>query len=116
MRTAIVDTLLSYLWALAPGGEGGGWTMGRALDLNELRTVAGRASGVRSVGAIALHHRSDGAWTLLSGNTLGLKPFQLPELAAVTVGPTLQVPPIVAGAAATAGPQPQPAPVAPDIC
>lgn len=118
VRGAIVATLLAHLWALAPGGLGGGWPMGRPISVNELRTVAGRTAGVQSIDGLTLYHREEagGAWATLEEEAFALKRFQLPELMAVHVARELETPPLVAGAAVPGGPQPQPAPVAPDLC
>lgn len=118
------DSLLQYLWTLPPGGpRDRGWAMGGDIDLDELKTVAGRDEGVKKVSGIRLFRQlDDGSWPELSGRVLSLDPYQLPELAAVLtqVGDEQPgIPPIAdpaAGGTGTDTPTPVPAPVIPDLC
>ena len=119
------DSLLQYLWALPPGGpRDRGWGMGDDIDLDELRTVAGRDEGVKKVGQIRLFRQlADGSWAELSGRVLSLDPYQLPELAAVHTEVSDNspgIPPIADPEAGGGGggktPTPVPAPVIPDLC
>lgn len=122
---AVEQSLLQFLWPLAPGGRlKQGWPLGQALDVNELRTVAGRVSGVQSIGAVQLYvQNSDKQWlTLTEGQSLSLQPWQLPELQAINVqadsrGETPLPPSIVSGAAERETMKDWiPTPVIPDIC
>src|SRR5690606_21861030 len=61
---AVNQGLLLYLWALSPGGHlAQGWAMGRAVDVDELRTAASRVNGVVRVKNVRLFYTSqEGAW------------------------------------------------------
>ncbi len=86
---AVEQALLAYLWSLPPGGpRGEGWPMGRAVEVNELRTQAGRVSGVEAVNSLRLFYLNlnDGAWhELTESQALPLTDYQLPELMAVNL-------------------------------
>jgi hypothetical protein len=122
---AVELALLSYLWSLAPGGpRGRGWPMGRMVELNELRTQAGRVCGVDQINGLRLFYQDleTKAW-LESSRDLTLVDYQLPELMAVslTAGSGMPVPPQGYGqGAAASGPGSRsvavPVPVIPDIC
>ena len=94
-----------------------GWPFGRAIDPNELRTVAGRTAGVQSIDGLEIYRRDDdtGIWVKLTEPKLFLQPYQLPELMDVHVGDDLVPPPVVTQGEPS-GPTPQAVPVAPDIC
>lgn len=113
---AVEQSLLRSLWPLAPGGfDGKGWPLGRELDVNELRTLAGRTAGVLAINALQLYHQTrDGQWHKV--NKLRMDAYQLPELTEVHIeegeqepGPPQRVvqPPPEAGIAV---------PVIPDFC
>lgn len=80
---AVEKNLLRSLWPLAPGGfDGKGWPLGRELDVNELRTLAGRTPGVLAINELQLYYQQrDGSWTTV--NKLRMEPWQLPELTEV---------------------------------
>lgn len=94
--TSIIHTveknLLNNLWPLAPGGfNGKGWPLGRELDVNELRTLAGRTPGVLAINELQLYfQRRDGQWQTTS--KLRLEAYQLPELAEVHIEEGEQIP------------------------
>lgn len=98
---AVETALVEYLWALAPGGPAGtGWPLGRAVELNELRTIAGRVDGIESVNQAALYHQdlTTNAWLALDTTTsddLPLFDYQLPLLMAmnIEVGEAAPAPP-----------------------
>lgn len=74
-------------WPLPPHGRRGkGWPRGRSIEINELRTQAGRVNGVEAVDALRLFHQdlTTLAWLELSDRqALPLTDYQLPELMAV---------------------------------
>ena len=123
---AVERALLLYLWALAPGGaQGHGWTFGRSVEVDELRTVAGRVTGVRSVGVLHLYFELLGAerWERLGpGESLALEDYQLPELITIRAEPGREgeppAPPPGIGLdePPQGGSEPVPAPVVPDFC
>ena len=77
------QAVLLYLWALAPGGHlAQGWPMGRALEINELITVAARVKGVLAVNHVRLFYQVDsGEW--IETDKLTLQKYQLPEVMVV---------------------------------
>jgi len=87
VEKAVEDSLVNYLWALAPGGPTGeGWPLGRDIDLDELRTQASRTSGVLSISQMTLFYfdSSRSEWqSLAKGQTFTLQDYQLPQLSAV---------------------------------
>lgn len=123
----VEQALLRYLWPLQGGGpRGEGWPRGRAVEINELRTQAGRVPGVEAVNGLRLfveEPATAGAtptWRELAGNTdLTLTDYQLPELMAVAVslGETQPSPPrgFAPGTMSYAG-NLVPVPVIPDLC
>jgi hypothetical protein len=128
---AVEQALVGYLWALPPGGPaildgaGGGWPLGRAVEVNELRTQAGRVAGVQAVNQVRLFYRDleSGSWQeLTEAQALPLADYQLPALAAVhlEVGEGEPEPPRIvtaeAGPQAGSGAAPVPVPVIPDVC
>ncbi|MFM2068781.1 MAG: hypothetical protein RLZZ584_3690 [Pseudomonadota bacterium] len=133
---AVELALLHYLWALPPHGpRGAGWPLGRAIDLNELRTQAGRVDGVLAVNAVRLFFLdldaapgTTNAWRELADQAalpqaaLPLADYQLPELMAVAVqggeGPPAPPPGYAPGSATPAGSGARavPVPVIPDRC
>lgn len=127
VHAEVERALLRYLWALPPGGpRGAGWPRGKAVEINELRTQAGRVEGVEAVNALRLFYRTTEqdppSWRELTGvQALTLLDFELPELMAVSIraGEDRPAPPRgfgpEAGAAAD-GPRPVPVPVIPDLC
>ncbi|MBP0622462.1 putative baseplate assembly protein [Cupriavidus consociatus] len=121
-------SLLRYLWALPPGGpRGAGWPRGRAVEINELRTQAGRVEGVEAVNALRLFYQDQQqnptVWLELTGaQALPLLDYQLPELMAVAVRPGEDRPPPPRGFGPgrppedDAGTRAVPVPVIPDLC
>jgi hypothetical protein len=89
---AVEKNLLASLWPLAPGGfNGTGWPLGRELDVNELRTLAGRTPGVLAINELQLYYQQpSGSWQTLP--KLRLEAWQLPELAEVHIEEGEQVP------------------------
>lgn len=89
---AVEKNLLTSVWPLAPGGfNGKGWPLGRELDVNELRTLAGRTPGVLAINELKLYYQQrDGSWQTV--NKLRLEPYQLPELAEVHIEEGEQIP------------------------
>lgn len=116
---AVEKNLLNSLWPLAPGGfNGRGWPLGRELDVNELRTLAGRTPGVLAINVLKLYFQQrDGSWQ--TTHKLRLDAWQLPELAEVHIEEGEQEP-----AAPQRVDQPSPesgvngiaVPVIPDFC
>lgn len=122
---AVEQALLAYLWALPPGGpRGEGWPLGRAVEINELRTQAGRVPGVEAVNGVRLFYQDmqGGQWhELTEAQALPLADYQLPELMAMNLeaGEGRPAPPggYAPGAAPAAGGQAAvPVPVIPDRC
>jgi hypothetical protein len=120
---AVAEAILNYLWSLAPGGpRGEGWPLGRAVEINELRTQAGRVTGVEAVNGVRLFYLdlSAGGWLELTGRqALSLAAYQLPELMAVSVQPGEDGPAPPRGFGPGAGAAPArgvPVPVVPDLC
>lgn len=121
---AVEQALLAYLWALPPGGpRGEGWPMGRAVEVNELRTQAGRVPGVEAVNGLRLFYQDldAGVWhELTEAQALPLADYQLPELMAVALqaGEARPEPPrgYAPGTAPAAGAAAVPVPVIPDRC
>lgn len=127
---AVEEALLSYLWPLPPHGlRGAGWPFGRSVEINELRTRAGRVDGVEAVNGVRLFYQNlnDGNWLeLTAGQALPLLDYQLPQLMAVAIQPgeAQPAPPrgfapgTATGApgASSRGRQSVPVPVIPDIC
>lgn len=123
----VQQALLRYLWALPPGGpRGEGWPRGRAVEINELRTQAGRVAGVEAVNGLRLFVEEAGtgggaaSWReLLGTQVLALTDYQLPELMAVSVslGEAQPAPPRGFAPGTPAAPtQGVPVPVIPDLC
>lgn len=121
---AVEQSLLNFLWPL-PLAENGerGWRLGQTVDVNELRTVAGRVAGVRSIGDLFLYYQdSEQQWhRLVAGERLTLRSWQLPELMEMNVQPGgIDEPPtapvVVAGSPEADVPELIPVPVVPDIC
>jgi hypothetical protein len=80
----VQQALVSYLWALPPGGpEGGGWPLGRTVASDELLTQAARVAGVLAADTVILYAWSGSAWT--PAPSLPLKPWQVPALQGVGV-------------------------------
>lgn len=121
---AVTQALLDYLWALPPGGpRGAGWPLGRAVEINELRTQAGRVAGVQAVNHLRLFYQdlTHGTWQeLLETQALPLTDYQLPELMTVALeaGEDLPEPPRghASGTPAPRTPTGVPVPVIPDKC
>lgn len=123
----VQQALLRYLWALPPGGvRGEGWPRGRAVEINELRTQAGRVAGVEAVNGLRLFvedltgSAATAQWReLLGTQALALTDYQLPELmaVAVTLGEAQPAAPRGFGPGTPAAPaQGVPVPVIPDLC
>ncbi len=121
---AVEQALLHYLWPLSPHGpRGAGWPYGRSVEINELRTQAGRVAGIEAVNGLRLFYQdlADAQWRELSGaQALPLLDYQLPQLMAVTIQAGEAQPPaprgFAPGAAPSSGKQPVPVPVIPDLC
>lgn len=87
VEKAVEESLVNYLWALAPGGPTGeGWALGRDIDIDELRTQASRIAGVLSISQMTLFYfdSSRAQWQALAkGQLFELQDYQLPQLSAV---------------------------------
>jgi hypothetical protein len=124
--SAVEQALLAYLWALPPHGpRAAGWPLGRSIELNELRTQAGRVDGVLAVNALRLFYLDldSQSWREFTGQAaLPLTDYQLPELMAVAVQSGEGPPPGPPGYAPGTPSQPGnsaravPVPVIPDLC
>ncbi len=77
---AVRDALREHLWPLAPGGDGEGWPLGRAVRAERLETVVARVDGVAVVRGIRLFVREGDRWRRLTGSAVQLTAWQLPEL------------------------------------
>ena len=122
-QRAVEQALLHYLWALPPHGpRGQGWPLGRRVEINELRTQAGRVDGVQAVNAVRLFYQDlgDAQWReLTSRQELPLQDYQLPQLMAIAIqaGEDPPAPPRgYAPGSAPSGPHPVPVPVIPTVC
>lgn len=95
-----VELLLrQYLAPLPPyGPEGQGWPLGQRVHGPELEAAAVQVEGVQYLEGLELAEEVDGVWVVAT--TVELKPWEVPELAAITV---------VAGAPLPAGESPPPA-------
>ena len=119
---AVERALLDYLWALPPGGPaGGGWPLGRALEINELRTRAGRVPGVLAVNGLRLFYQDldSGTWQeLREAQDLPLADYQLPELTSVSAQPgeDRPEPPPGREPGQPGGPRGVAVPVIPELC
>jgi hypothetical protein len=90
----VQDVIRLHLWPLAPGGsDGQGWTLGRALDDRLLETAIARVPGIRAVAPVRLFRKSTNGqrWNPVAEDGTGrgriiLQPWQLPELAMLSVG------------------------------
>jgi predicted phage baseplate assembly protein len=84
---AAQQALVSYLWPLPPGGaDGGGWPLGRAVAMDEMRTEVGRAAGVLAVDGVALYRRdSGGGWSNNPVDPVALNAWEVPRLYSVGV-------------------------------
>ncbi len=116
-----------YLWPLPPLGPAGqGWPLGREVAEGELEVVVARVSGVRSVNGITFFRRTaeGGPWRRLERPspcepvTLGLDPWQLPELLLVSVATDGSVATVMdEGEAAPSGEStPVAIPLVPEVC
>jgi hypothetical protein len=128
---AVNQTLIDYLWPLAPGGAyGSGWPMGGTIQANELLTQVARVPGLLSVEGISLFVRETDGWRRLDASEdITLERYQLPELMGVStttgggdpefpsgIGPLQGAGPGTRpGAGGEAG-RAVPAPVIPDVC
>lgn len=115
----VQQTLINYLWPLAPGGaRGDGWGMGVNVTANELITQVARVTGVRAVKSLSLFAKKNSKWfRLKSSEIITLKPYQLPELLGVSVGTGNGDPEFPGGIESSSGSgRVVPAPVIPDVC
>lgn len=91
---AVKEAIRLHLWPLPPGGsDGTGWTLGRTVDDRLIETAIARVPGIRSVAPARLFTRSSTGkkWKPVKEDSTGraqlrLKPWQLPELAMLSVG------------------------------
>ncbi len=123
---AVEEALLHYLWPLPPHGlRGAGWPLGRSVEINELRTQAGRVDGVEAVNGLRLFYQdlTSLQWReLTTSQALPLSDYQLPQLMAVAMQPGEAQPLPPRGFApgtttgSSSGKRPVPVPVIPDIC
>jgi hypothetical protein len=86
---AVEQTLVAYLWPVAPGGAlRQGWPMGEggSVRIAELVTQIARVEGVRAVNAVSLYQRVLTGWRRLGSNgEITLLKYQLPELVGIRV-------------------------------
>ena len=90
----VSEVIRLHLWPLAPGGpDGTGWPLGRDVDDRALETAIARVPGVRTVAPARLFVRSarGRSWVAVREDSTGrgrilLEPWQLPELAMLSVG------------------------------
>lgn len=80
---AVGEALRRHLWPLAPGGEGEGWPLGGAVRVERLETVVARVAGVAAVRGLKLFTADDTRWRRVTGSSLALLAWQLPELLTV---------------------------------
>ncbi len=121
---AVRQAVISYCWALAPGGDDGkGWPMGVEVQLNPLLVQVSRVPGVQAVNAASLFRKGKSGWHALSpGERITLTAYQLPELVGVGVerGSATTQPGLPAGLederSPAAGGRAVPVPVIPDLC
>lgn len=124
---AVEEALLHYLWPLPPHGlRGAGWPLGRSVEINELRTQAGRVDGVEAVNGLRLFYQdlTSLQWReLTTSQALPLTDYQLPQLMAVAMQPGEAQPlpprgfaPGTTTGGSSSGRRPVPVPVIPDIC
>ncbi len=115
---AVNQAVLLYLWALAPGGHlAQGWPMGRALEINELITVAARVKGVLAVHHVRVFYQHDNKeW--IETDKLPLKKYQLPEVMAVETqeGEDPPSPPAIVEGADSGDEDAIAVPIIPDLC
>jgi len=122
----VSEVIRAHLWPLAPGGpDGQGWPLGRAVDDRLVETAIARVPGVRTVAPVRLFVKSargGGAWVPVSEDKTGrgyitLQPWQLPELAMLSVGvgstASSTLPP---GGGALGGDEGMAVPVVPELC
>jgi predicted phage baseplate assembly protein len=109
-----------YLAPLAPyGPEGDGWPLGRTVIGRELEAAALQVDGVQYLTAdvgLARWDTSSGTWVAAPANTVALNPWEVPELAAITV---VEGDPLQPGEAITppqTGVVPVPIPILKDEC
>ncbi len=118
-RQAVQNTLINYLWSLAPGGAlGQGWGMGVNVKSSELQTQVARVNGVRAVNALDIFEKSTNHWRRLPMNEeVKLRKYQLPMLMGVSVGTGSGQPDFPRGIEAEARDgSGVPAPVIPEVC
>lgn len=87
---AVEEALLHYLWPLPPHGpRGAGWPLKRAVEINELRTQAGRVNGVEAINGLRLFYQDlvSQEWIELTSGKIPLTDYQLPQLMAVAIQP-----------------------------
>ena len=123
----IRETVLAYLWPLAPGGaRGEGWPLGGEVRRNEILTQVARVEGVRAVNGLSLFLRESAGWRRLKADeAIELRRYQLPELLGVSVTTGTGEPELPGGVGSLIGgtgagetetDRPVPTPVLPDIC
>jgi predicted phage baseplate assembly protein len=128
-RDAVLDMVSEvirlHLWPLAPGGpDGQGWPLGRAVDDRLVETAIARVPGVRSVAPVRLFVKGarGSVWVPVAEDRTGrgfinLQPWQLPELAMLSVGvgssASASLPP---GGGALGDDEGMAVPVVPELC
>jgi len=106
VRRWVEQLLRQYLSPLPPfGPEGTGWPLGRRVHGPELEAAALQVEGVEYLDGLRLAVATDSGWTELDPPTLVLAPYEVPELAAVTVTPGTALDPRV-GSPAPLPPRP----------
>lgn len=92
VRRWVELVLRQYLAPLPPyGPEGGGWPLGRRVHGPELEAAALQVEGVEYLEGLELALEGADGWEPLTPPTVELEPWEVPELAAITVvnGPPL---------------------------
>lgn len=119
----VQQTLIEYLWPLAPGGaRGEGWPLGGEVRANELLTQVARVTGVQAINALSLFQRGSKGWRrLATDETISLTKYQLPELLGVRAESGSGTPVLPDGIGLLEGQTPDDSlgvavPVIPDIC
>lgn len=112
IRSAVEESLRSFLSPLTGGFDQSGWPLGKAVEALELSAAATRVPGVAKIVSLRL---GDDAGAEVPRVALGV--LQLPELRQVVAelgdAPTLDE---IVGAEDTAGPSRVPVPIVPEEC
>jgi predicted phage baseplate assembly protein len=109
--------LRQYLAPVPPYGPGGsGWQLGRAVRRAELEAVAVQVEGVEYVEDELRLAVPDGAGGWSASALVELKPWEVPQLATITVVPGMPLPPGVGYQPAPTPDDPVFVPLPPEVC